>query len=161
MYRVFAPTAASQSRTRCAVVSAPLSLLTDVRRHTALHHDVHLSLQHVLGVELARRRHGQGLARVLIHQHQDAEGPAIMSLVRHEVVGPHLVRATRAQSHTGPVCKPESGSLGLLLRHLESLLLPEPLHPAEAHRPALAAQHAWVGSSTLSAGTIESMSYDG
>ena len=48
----------------------------------------------------------------------------------------YITRILRPKSETGSVREPESGPFRLLLRHLETLLPPDPLHPLVIHPPA-------------------------
>jgi hypothetical protein len=59
-----------------------------------------------------------------------------MGAVLDEVVGPDVVRALGPQPQAGPVRQPEPAALGLLLRHLQPLASPDPLHPLVVDHPA-------------------------
>jgi len=59
-----------------------------------------------------------------------------MSSVFHEVVGPDVVRPLGAQTDAGPVRKPETAALRLLLRDLEPFAPPDPLDPLVVDQPA-------------------------
>lgn len=66
---------------------------------------------------------------------EHAELSAIVSAILDEVVGPDVVGIFRPQPHAGPVIEPEPAFLRLLVRHLEPLPPPDPLHPLDVHRP--------------------------
>jgi hypothetical protein len=59
-----------------------------------------------------------------------------MGAVLDEVVGPDVVRTLGPQPEARPVRQPEPAALGLLLRHLQPLAAPDPLHPLVVDHPA-------------------------
>jgi hypothetical protein len=67
--------------------------------------------------------------------------PPIMSAVLDKVVGRDMIAPFRSQAEAGPVCETKPPTFGLLRRHLQSLLAPDPFNPLVVHHPAcLAAQ---------------------
>jgi len=64
-----------------------------VLRDCPLHEQLSEPLQYALGVQLPFHVNRQALPRVLVNDPQQAEGPALVGTVMHEVVGPDVILA--------------------------------------------------------------------
>ena len=63
-------------------------------------------MENVVGAEPPGHQDGQTLPALFIDDGKHPEGPAIMCPGLNEVMGPDLVRPTRAQANAGPVVEP-------------------------------------------------------
>ena len=101
-----------------------------------LDHGVGQYLDQMTTVDPAPNVDRQTFPCVFINEVQQAYRPSIVSERAHEIVGPDMVAPLRPQPYAGAVVKPQSPPRLLLLRHLQSLAAPDPLHSILAHLPA-------------------------
>ena len=100
------------------------------------HEEVREHVDYVCGLQLASHTDGQALVSELVDHVQHPElAPVVRSLL-HEVVRPDVVRVFWSEADAGAVSQPEPPLLGLLMRHLQALASPDPLHSLGVHNPA-------------------------
>jgi hypothetical protein len=107
-----------------------------VSRHAAQDEEIRENVDHVRGLELAGDPDRQALVRELVEDVGHPVLPSVMGTVLDEVVGPDVAGVLGSQTDAGAVRQPEPPALGLLLRHLQPLASPDPLHPLVIHHPA-------------------------
>lgn len=76
-------------------------------------------MQHIVGLQLARRDDGKTLARELVDDSQYAEYPSVLRSILDEIISPDMARALGSQTDAGTVFQPETTAFGLLLRHFQ------------------------------------------
>ena len=97
-------------------------------------------LEHVGGAQPPGDNQRETFPRVLIHDRQDLQRPAIMGPLRHEVVRPDVVAVLRPAAEARAVREPQPPPLRLFLRHVQPLTSPEPCHALVIHSPAFPPQ---------------------
>jgi hypothetical protein len=60
-----------------------------------------------------------------------------MRALLDEVISPDMVTPAWPKPDAGAIIQPETATLGLLRRHSQSFLSPDPRHPLGIHMPAL------------------------
>lgn len=93
-------------------------------------------VDHINGLQLPAHSDGQTFACELVDEVEHAELAAIVGAVLDEVIRPDVVGVFWPQPDARSVSKPEPPFLGLLLRHFQPLLPPDPLDPLLVHPPA-------------------------
>src|SRR5262245_26303673 len=112
----------------------------DVRRRpTPLHHP-RQHCDHRLGRHAPLHLQRQALARVLVHQREPLQGPAIARPVVQEVPRPDVVLVLRGPAHTAVGAAAQPPLFPLLSRHFQPLLPPQPVDPLAVDAPALPPQ---------------------
>ncbi len=79
---------------------------------------------------------GQASPGILTQDCQDTKLPAIMGMMRQEVIGPHMIRILRSETNTRTIIQPQPPALGLTLGYLQSFLMPDPFYPLVIYPPA-------------------------
>jgi len=79
---------------------------------------------------------GQALAGVFIDHCEQTQLSPVTCRLAHEVIGPDVVSVLGPQTNAGTIGQPQSASLWLPGRHLESFGPPDALHPFGVHLPA-------------------------
>ena len=93
-----------------------------------------------VGGDLPLYYYVQAFPRVLIENVQYPEGPAVVRPFRHDIVTPYAILMRWSEPDTRTIVQPQSPSFRLLLRHLQSLVPPDPLYPLVVHLPAFVMQ---------------------
>ena len=101
-----------------------------------LDHGVGQHVDHLITVNPAANLDRQALPRVLVDQLQESYHPSVMHVGTHEVIGPDVIRPLRPQPYAGAVIEPQMTAWLLLLRNLQPLAAPDPLHAILAYVPA-------------------------
>src|SRR5512137_955349 len=110
---------------------------TDVLRNAMPDKKSCQTLQHIVSAEPTLHNNRQALPAVLVDHRQKPQRAPAMGTLCHKVIGPDVVPMGRSEPHTGSVVEPQAAPLGLLLRNLQPLLMPDPLHPLVIDPPAL------------------------
>ena len=95
---------------------------------------------------------------MLVDHAQHPEGPATMGARLLEVIGPDMMAPAGPKPDAGAIVQPETPSPGLLVRHLQSFLPPDPRHALGIDRPALGAQqrrHAPIAVAAILPGKVD------
>src|ERR1700678_489386 len=100
------------------------------------HHHVGQRFDHLRARPAPFHPNNEGFARMLVDQVQRACRPAVMGAYAHEVVAPHMVAVRRPQPNARSIVEPQPTAWLLLLRYLQPLAPPDPLHAILAHLPA-------------------------
>ena len=99
-----------------------------MRRRTSFDEQIGKRCQHVLVVELARDDQRQAFPAGFVDDGQDPELAPVVGASFDEVVCPDMPRILWPQPDAGAVVQPQPTALWLLLRHLQALEPPDPLH---------------------------------
>lgn len=91
----------------------------------------------VLASDSTSYERSQTLFGVLIDDIQDLELPAVVSLLRDKIVAPDVILVRWPQPNARAIGEPKSGSLGLLLRNLQSFILPDSVDAVPANLKTL------------------------
>ena len=86
-------------------------------------------MEHVIGVELSLRHNVEAFSTEFIDDSQYLDGTAVVRAIRHKIIGPDVMAMGRSEPDTGPIVKPKTSSLGLLLGNFQPLLTPDAFHP--------------------------------
>jgi len=113
---------------------------SDVRRDPATQEQLSQDQQHVVRADPAGHYRGQTLARVLVEHSENPKGPSVVRPICHEVIRPDVMAVCGPEPEARPISAPQSGSLRLLVRHLEAFVPPNRIHAILSHVPALASQ---------------------
>ena len=108
----------------------------DVIRWSPVREQIGQQMEHIVGPEPPGHQDGQALAAVFVDDGKHPKRPAIMGPGLDEVIGPDVVRPTRAQTNAGPVVEPQTPPLGMLLGNLQPLAPPDALYALVIHDPA-------------------------
>ena len=103
--------------------------------------EIRETLQHVVGSELPRNDNGQTAARELVEHHEHSKGPAILSAILDEVVGPDVIGALGSQANARAIVEPEAAPFRLLYRHFEPFPAPDAVDPLDIHPPTFSNEH--------------------
>ncbi len=114
---------------------------TDVAGDAAQDEQVSERVNDIDGLEPAADPDGEALASELVDDVEHPILPPVMGAILDEVVGPDMVGIFGPQANTGSVVEPEPPALGLLVRNLQPLASPDPVHPLDPHHPARPLQH--------------------
>ena len=64
------------------------------------------AMQHIVGLQLARRDDGETLARKLVDNSQHAEYTSVLRSVLDEIVSPDMIAMLRPEPNAGTVIQP-------------------------------------------------------
>ena len=93
--------------------------------------------QHVVAIEPPGNQDRQTFATELVDHHQHSKRATVMRALLNEVIGPDMMPPAWPKPDAGTVVEPEPTTLGLLRRHLQPFLAPDPRHALGIHMPAL------------------------
>jgi hypothetical protein len=79
----------------------------------------------------------QALPGVFIDHHHQLDRSPVVGTVEDEVPRPDVVATFGSESDTGAIVQPQSTSLGLLVRHLQTLASPDAQYPTMTDFPAI------------------------
>ena len=126
---------AHQSRSACAVISGPLSILKSSGAPPLAAQPLQRRDDRV-GVDAARHQHHQRLARELIDDVHQLQRPPVGGLVELKIERPHVIRPLGPQPLRRDRRLPQPPALTLALRAPAALLAPQPLHPLAVRPPS-------------------------
>src|SRR5262249_20895131 len=112
----------------------------DVDRRPALAHHGRQHRNHRPSGHPPLHLQGQALARVLVHQREPLQRPAVARPVVQEVPRPDVVLVLGRPPHAAVGAAPQPPLLPLFPRHSQPLLPPEAVNPLAVDAPALAPQ---------------------
>jgi len=96
------------------------------------------AMQHIVGLQLARRDDGETLARKLVDNSQHAEYTSVLRSVLDEIVSPDMARTLGPQTDAGTIVQPETTAFRLLLRHFQPFLSPDAIDHCPAGKRSAA-----------------------
>jgi hypothetical protein len=94
-----------------------------------------------VATELPRDDNGQAAAREFVEHHEHSKGPAILSAILDEVIGPDVIGTLRSQANARAIVGPKPAPFRLLYRHFEPFPAPDAVDPLDVHSPALGNEH--------------------
>lgn len=97
-------------------------------------------MQYVVGAELPKKLKHQAFSGEFINNHKDAKRLSFMGPIHNEVIGPDMIGPARSQSDARTEIEPESATLRLLLRDIQSFLTPDPLNSLVVYQLAFPLQ---------------------
>jgi hypothetical protein len=78
----------------------------------------------------------QALPGVLLQDGKNFERTPIKGSVRHEIIGPYMIRPAGLQTNTRSVLEPQASAFRLFVWHFQTLLSPDPLNPLMVYLPS-------------------------
>src|SRR5262249_50931626 len=118
----------------------PVRCRPDVSGNAPQDEEVGQNVDHIDRLELAGDTDRQTFVGELV---EHVEHPVLATIVRailDEVIGPDMIALLRPQPDARSVGQPEPAALGLLMRDLQPLALPDTLDPLVVYCPARLAQ---------------------
>src|SRR5262245_9853988 len=112
----------------------------DVHRRSPFLHHRGQHRAHRLGRHATPDLQRQAFPRVLVHQREPLQGPAVRRPVVQEVPRPDMVLVLRRSPHAAVRAAAQPSFFPLFPGHFQPLLPPEPVHPLAVDAPALATQ---------------------
>src|SRR5690606_1270970 len=114
---------------------------TDVPGHATRRCQLDQHIDHIPGCHRPPDLQRQALPRVLIDDAQPLEAPPVGGAIEDEVPRPHVILVRGTLPHDAVATVADSTLFHLLLRHFQTLTLPQPPDSLAIHTPALVPEH--------------------
>ena len=89
-------------------------------------HQVGEHVDSIPGTDPSGHMDRQALTRILIDDHHELDRPTVIGAIKDKVPRPHMIATFRSQADAGSIFEPQPTTLRLLVRHFQTLTLPDP-----------------------------------